>query len=152
MGDCCTPPKDVSTLTTGKHPSKMVCTACGEMARSVEWSTLLHQLKHPLPMNFLEGFFYFCTQVECDVVYFGIDDTIYQQNHLRQEVGQKSKDPSRLLCYCFGISEADVRKELDETGKSPARDFVTEQIKMKRCACDIRNPSGKCCLKDFPRE
>jgi len=30
------------------------------------------------------------------------------------------------------------------------KDFVVEQTKADVCACDIRNPSGRCCLKDFP--
>ena len=151
MGNCCASSGESATPTV-KPPAKKTCTSCGEMARLVERTTLLHQLNFPQPMNLPKGPFHFCAQIACDVVYFDSHGTVYRQEHLRQEVGQKSTDPSRLLCYCFGISEADVRKELDETGKSPAKDFVTEQIKMKRCACDIRNPSGKCCLKDLPRE
>jgi hypothetical protein len=28
---------------------------------------------------------------------------------------------------------------------------VIEQTRLHNCACDVRNPSGRCCLKDFPK-
>ena len=31
------------------------------------------------------------------------------------------------------------------------KDFVIKSTKEKTCACTTRNPSGKCCLKDFPK-
>jgi hypothetical protein len=37
---------------------------------------------------------------------------------------------------------------LDNPG---TREFVVEQTKLKHCACEVQNPSGKCCLKDFPK-
>jgi len=32
------------------------------------------------------------------------------------------------------------------------RDFVVAQTRLGLCACDTRNPSGRCCLIDFPRD
>lgn len=29
---------------------------------------------------------------------------------------------------------------------------IKEKTKEQVCACDVRNPSGKCCLKDFPKD
>jgi hypothetical protein len=50
----------------------------------------------------------------------------------------------KMLCYCFSIS-------LDDYIKNPAlKDFVLEKTKAGACMCKTMNPSGKCCLKDFP--
>ena len=32
-----------------------------------------------------------------------------------------------------------------------ARAYIIRQTKRRTCACDVRNPSGQCCLKNFPR-
>ncbi len=56
-----------------------------------------------------------------------------------------------MLCYCFDIPEEDYREAMrNETGEE-IRAFVVRQTAGKRCACDIRNPSGRCCLADFQR-
>jgi hypothetical protein len=89
--------------------------------------------------------------LECDTVYFGEDGSLYRRDDLRQDVGQKSTDRDRTLCYCFDVTESTVLEELERTGKSQSKAFVMEQVKQKQCACEIRNPSGKCCLKDFPK-
>jgi len=51
-----------------------------------------------------------------------------------------------MLCYCFGVSSADFER-------NPAtRDFVMAQTKANLCSCETSNPSGRCCLKDFPKQ
>jgi len=48
------------------------------------------------------------------------------------------------VCYCFGVSRSDFRND-------PAtKDYVIAQTKAGLCSCDTSNPSGRCCLKDFP--
>ena len=49
-----------------------------------------------------------------------------------------------MLCYCFGVSRADFDRN------PGTKDFVTAQTKAGLCACETSNPSGRCCLKDFP--
>jgi hypothetical protein len=38
---------------------------------------------------------------------------------------------------------------LEETGRTMAIERVREHIAATRCACDIRNPRGACCLGDL---
>ncbi|GGI91407.1 hypothetical protein GCM10009332_30900 [Shewanella gelidii] len=59
--------------------------------------------------------------------------------------GVKSKSSEALICYCYGITRGDATNNLE------ARQFVVEEKKNEGCACKARNPSGKCCLADFPR-
>jgi hypothetical protein len=79
------------------------------------------------------------------VVYFGADDSVILQPQLRTTVGMKSSSELSLLCYCFGVSRADV------ASGNAIRDFVVAQTKLGLCSCETSNPSGRCCLKDFPR-
>jgi len=64
---------------------------------------------------------------------------------LRTRVVAKEQDGDALLCHCFGVTKADFERE------PSARDFVVEQTKAGRCSCQTSNPSGRCCLKDFPK-
>ena len=79
-----------------------------------------------------------------DVVYFGQDDTVIHTDELRTAIGQKSQDKDAAICYCFGVTKALV--SLDKNIKH----FITQQTKESLCSCETRNPSGRCCLKDFP--
>jgi len=64
---------------------------------------------------------------------------------MRTPVGVKEASADTLLCYCFGVSKQDFQTD-------PAtREFVVAQTKAGLCSCDTRNPSGRCCLKDFPK-
>ncbi|MDH5191065.1 MAG: hypothetical protein OEW89_07425 [Gammaproteobacteria bacterium] len=64
------------------------------------------------------------------------------------------KAPTRsyddILCYCYDISYGKVLGEIEELGYSTSRTYVEQQTKSGDCACKTKNPSGKCCLKDFP--
>ncbi|VAX17724.1 hypothetical protein MNBD_NITROSPINAE02-516, partial [hydrothermal vent metagenome] len=145
------PPSGCSVPGAGKPDVKGGCAACGAIARPVARQTLLFQLKHSELMTLKNTSFHFCANADCDVVYFGEDGTTYTKDHMRQKVGQKSTSPDRTICYCFDVTELDVREELANTGKSESKAFVMEQVKQKQCACEVRNPSGQCCLKDFPK-
>lgn len=114
-------------------------------------NTLLHQLHTPFNQQFGDDAFYFCASVDCDVVYFNLQGKTYEQAQLRQPVGQKSTAADRMLCYCFDIRADQVADEMTAQGHSPSKDFVTRMTKEQRCACDLRNPAGRCCLKDFPK-
>jgi hypothetical protein len=60
-------------------------------------------------------------------------------------VGAKDLSGNAPLCYCFGVSKADAIND-------PAiRDYVLTKTKRGICSCETSNPSGCCCLKDFPR-
>ena len=76
------------------------------------------------------------------MVYFGEDNSTINKSSLRTEVGIKENKPDSLICYCFGVSKkASLSQDIKE--------FVIKNTKDKVCACSTRNPSGRCCLKDF---
>lgn len=124
-----------------------ICPVNGKSYQRVDQKTLLHMVKQPWHNNIKDQAWYFCDSPDCDVVYFGPDSDYYTVADLRVPVAQKSASPNRVLCYCFDITAEDFKQKPTQT-----RDFVVQQTKAGNCACDIRNPSGRCCLKDFKDE
>jgi hypothetical protein len=89
--------------------------------------------------------YFFCDDPACEVVYFGDDGSTILKSQLRTQIGLKEMSGDELLCYCFGVTKQDFQS-------NPAtRDFVVAQTKAGQCSCDTSNPTGRCCLKDFPK-
>jgi hypothetical protein len=66
-------------------------------------------------------------------------------------VGVKEIEDPLSVCYCFGFTRQDIWDEICDTGKSTVAKRITAEIEAGRCACEVRNPSGKCCLGDITR-
>jgi hypothetical protein len=90
----------------------------------------------------------FCPDPACDVVYFTEHGETYSTADVRVPVWQKDAAGARMLCYCFGEDEAGIRDEIHATGASQAVARIREHIEKGRCACEVRNPRGTCCLGD----
>lgn len=139
MSQCCT-----SSDTKNSYPRKHRCPVNGEPYSSVSTTTILHHIEKPWRWYEKQQGYYFCGDPECNVVYFGQDDTVILKSELRTIVGIKEQHENALLCYCFGVS-----KQL--ASNQHIKDFVVKSTKEQACACSTRNPSGKCCLSDFPK-
>lgn len=126
--------------------NKAICPVNGKSYSGVSIKTILHHVKKPWQLNVPNQSYYFCNDPNCDVVYFGEDNFTLGRNDLRIEVGQKSHDPNRTICYCFDVTKSDLSS--DKT-REQSKSFVLKQTKNSTCDCEIRNPSGKCCLKYF---
>jgi hypothetical protein len=94
------------------------------------------------------GAHWFCADAGCDVVYFAAEGAQFATMDLRVAVWQKLPFGRRMVCYCFGESEASIREEVEVTGRSSAVTRIREHIAAGRCACEVRNPRGACCLGD----
>lgn len=153
MGNCCSSGSKQSSADAyaTEIPGTAHCPADGRSCRRVELRTVLHHLKRPHANPPTTQGYYFCDNQECDVVYFGQDGSVITRNDVRSEVGQKSRNPDRIVCYCFDITEEEVLGEMAHQSSRPVKEFVIEQTRLHNCACDVRNPSGRCCLKDFPK-
>jgi len=90
----------------------------------------------------------FCADPRCDVVYFANHESRFSTADVRVPVWQKLPPGIRLVCYCFGESEASISAEVQLTGRSLAVQRIREHITAGRCACEVRNPRGACCLAD----
>jgi len=139
MADCCAREQD-----TKKAPQKMLCIECGSKGTKVALKTLLHHLKSAWELQLKSAQYYFCESPDCDVVYFSEEQIFYIWD-CRTRVGIKSHSDSATVCYCFGV----FRQAAADQPEIKA--YVTEQTKLKNCSCETSNPSGRCCLKDFPK-
>jgi hypothetical protein len=48
-----------------------------------------------------------------------------------------------LICYCFGYSEDDIRRDFHENGKSTIMEKIQMEKKFGNCQCATMNPKGK---------
>lgn len=107
--------------------------------------TILHHLKQPELWQERGRRYFFCDDPGCDVVYFGDDGSVILKSQLRTTVGVKEAGDDSPLCYCFDITRAAALAD-------PAlKDSVVEKTRQGLCSCETSNPSGRCCLKDFPK-
>ncbi len=147
MSSCCSNTKiDLEPEKVSEKPitssSSENCPACIRQGRLVSIKTLYHHLKQPWQLGNDSEPFYFCENTTCQVVYFSKTKQILN-SELRHSVSKFKEE--KTLCYCFNISVADYLE-------TPCLlDFVVEKTKAKDCACDVQNPSGRCCLKDFKK-
>lgn len=139
MANCCSSPDCKTT-----HPNKHRCPANGVEYGEVSERTIAHHIKQSWLWDSKGQRYFFCDDPDCDVVYFGADDSVILKSQLRTTVGLKESSDDTLLCYCFGVTKANA---LSQTG---IRDFIVQQTKLGLCSCETSNPSGRCCLKNFP--
>ncbi len=140
MADCCS-----SSEGKTAHISKHRCPANGIEHAEVSSRTIAHHIKHPWQWQDKGRRYFFCDDPDCDVAYFADDDSVILKSQLRTKVGVKEAGDDAMLCYCYGVTRGDA---LSNPG---IRDFIVAETGQRRCACDTSNPSGRCCLKDFPR-
>lgn len=141
MSDCCS-----SSACDSARPNRGRCPGNGLECPEVSARTIVHHLKEPWAWAPSAGRYYYCGAPDCEVAYFGDDGSVIPKSRLRTRIGAKAEGERDLLCYCFGVSCADFERD-------PAtRDFVVAQTRIGACSCETSNPSGRCCLKDFPGE
>lgn len=145
---CCNSKKTCEQTNTDTKliPKKLNCPVNGKPYMQVEPKTISHHLKKTWEWHSAKQGYYFCSDPECDVVYFAEDGSVIKTSELRTTVGVKELKPESLICYCYGVTLNDAQS--DKTIK----EFVIQKTKMDECSCDTRNPSGRCCLKDFPKQ
>ncbi len=84
----------------------------------------------------------------CPTTYYRADgQQVFTENELREPVYQKHPDDPRcVICYCFGHTVDDIQAELGQGSASTIVQRIQAGIQAGQCACDIRNPQGRCCL------
>ncbi len=117
MSDCCPTSNtetNSETNSKNKHPKKHTCPVNGKQYSEVSSTTILHHLNAPWNWAAKPQGYYFCTDPDCDVVYFGEDDSLILKSELRTKVGLKEKNGDALVCYCFGVSKTDAANERNQ--------------------------------------
>jgi hypothetical protein len=95
------------------------------------------------------GAYRFCADPACDVVYFdNAAGSVFRKPDLRTRVGLKERADPIPVCYCFDVTEADLRREIAATGDTAVPAMIASEVQAGHCACEVRNPRGTCCLGD----
>ncbi len=121
------------------------CPASRAVGQPVKWITVVALSRVPIPSR-QEVFL--CRDPDCEVVYFGNQGLELRQPDLHTVPGFKEADGG-LVCYCFRRTRMEVEEEARTLLASPTLEFVRTKVQEKSCACEIRNPTGKCCLRDI---
>ncbi|SRR5258707_11334108 len=147
MSDCCS-----MNTKSGTAPSVMVCPVNGACSKQVDVLTV-KSLVRRLPLGMLNTQYYFCDASDCEVVYFALDAQAprFRREDLAVRVGAKETADPIPICYCFGFTRQDIWDEIRRTGKSTVGQRITAEVRAGNCACEVKNPSGKCCLGDVAR-
>ena len=148
---CSTTVANPHSCCTLQPEGKKECPRCHNKAKGVLEKTLnaLLTQKTKESFNSLEGFCY-CKTPSCDVIYFR-DDTLLYQKDLKVSVGIKEGAKPANLCYCFEWTKEKIEEEIRRYGKTRALDDIKEKMKDTGCSCEIKNPSGSCCLGDIKK-
>lgn len=138
MSDCC-------PVESRTHTGPARCADCDQPGREVDPFTVKALLRPEALARLSAPVHRFCPTASCPVVYFG-EGEAFDREDVAVPVFQKEPAGDRTVCYCFAITEADLRREIVETGRSTAAQRITAHVKAGRCACEIKNPQGSCCL------
>lgn len=142
MSECC----DSSECATQKSG---VCPVCGEKGKGVDRITPENLLAAKQAVRLKEIDYYFCPTHSCEVVYFSQEGAQYfTKKDVKTRVGLKETDDPIPVCYCFDFTRDKIFDEIRQTGTSNASTYITEKVQAGECACEIKNPSGRCCLGD----
>jgi Zinc binding domain len=136
MSDCC--------ASNNPKSATLVCPRCATVCKPVGMRTLYHQVRFPENQQLVSRSYYFCPSKGCPTAYFStLGNNIPKQQLTTYQDIQNDK-----LCYCFDIDTTDYLTAFNNNAET-IKNFVIERTKSDECACEIRNPSGQCCLSKF---
>lgn len=138
---CCPPNPDTDIA--------LFCHRCGARGHRVDRLTVSALLTEAAMKRITSADYGFCASVECPTVYFQAGGQAFVESDIRVPVWQKQPPGERMICYCFGENEREIRLEIEDRGQSDVERRVREYIAAGLCACEVRNPRGNCCLADI---
>jgi hypothetical protein len=142
MSSCCETSN--SALATAPAP----CPQSGTKGLAVDLLTVKALLCERALATVREGPYRFCGDPMCAVVYFDSAGQVFTTTDLRVPVWQKHPAGGRMICYCFNENETSMTEEYAQIGRCDATSRIRNHIAAGRCACEVRNPRGACCLGD----
>lgn len=89
--------------------------------------------------------FRLCSDSQCEAVYYGSAGSILGIEDVK-ELPHSKKEARGMLCFCFQFRRQDLESEIKQWGDTKIPEEITSQIKAGNCACEVRNPTGRCCL------
>jgi len=142
MVGCCTPAKDADCSLPQNKPG--FCPDCNAKGTPVPTLTVKSLVRDHTSVPAVSKFS-FCRTPGCKTVYFSAR-AIFQKSDLKVRVGVKEQLDPIPVCYCFDYTRAHIRREIERFGKSGIPERIKAEVQAGFCACEVKNPAGKCCL------
>ncbi len=136
---CCSP--------SAAKNAPSACPISASPGKPVEWLTVAALTAGRIPAR---QDFWLCRDPVCEVVYFGSGGALLTGRHLTVMPGFKNGGDG-LVCYCFQHRRSDIARDLAETGSTGILQAIKDEVRAGNCACEVRNPSGKCCLGEVQK-
>ncbi|CAG1009697.1 MAG: hypothetical protein OIN86_11215 [Candidatus Methanoperedens sp.] len=127
-----------------------ICKECNGKGKPAREITIESLVKEP-QLEAIESpdGFYYCETPTCGVVYFNNERQVYlHKEDVKVRVGIKETESPISICYCFGWTQERIFEQIKQQGNSTAVKEISAKIKSGECECEIKNPSGRCCLGD----
>ena len=147
MSDCCETTKGGTCSLPTTEPG--VCPSCGKKGKPVAVLTVKSLVRDHTRVP-ASASFSFCRTVDCEVVYFS-DQAVFTKPDVKVRIGIKETVDPIALCYCFDYSREDIRRDIEAAGKTSVLEGIKAEVQHGFCACEVKNPSGACCLGDVTR-
>lgn len=145
--NCCStangPAKSISTGNSA------LCPVCGAKGKPVSVLTVKSLVRDHAKVQATASFL-FCRAPNCEVVYFA-GQTVFRKPDLKVRVGIKETAAPIPVCYCFEYNQQDIRDDMETAGGASIVEKIKAEIQGGFCACEVKNPSGSCCLGDVTR-
>lgn len=125
-------------------PQDEACPHCEGSLLPVPWRTVAALTTGPLPPR---QEFHLCREPACPAVYVGSRGTVLGVETLRIRPGFKTGGEG-WVCYCFNYRRQDFERERARGEKGQILAAIGSRVGRGDCACDVRNPSGRCCLPE----
>ncbi len=124
-----------------------VCPTNGKKGQSVNVKTLHHLIKPERRSEIKTTGYFFCKTHDCDTVYYHpASGQCFDKSDLTVRIGLKETEDPVWVCYCFDLSKKMIAEEMKRRGQSISGNRIREEVAADNCECEIKNPSGRCCL------
>src|SRR5215471_16136402 len=147
MSECCSVMAEAPCAVSRREVT--VCPGCSTKAKPIATITVKSLVRDHMQVS-AEDTFWLCRAPSCDVVYFS-DNGIFRKSDLKVRVGFKEQEDPIPLCYCFDYTRSDITRDLSLNGEADIPKKVKAEVHRGFCACEVKNPSGACCLGDLNR-
>ena len=118
------------------------CPSCKKVGSKVGNNTILQHVKDISKIG--KGTYYYCHTCGCDVVYYSKEE-IFNTHMINKEIGFKDKSShDATICFCYNYLK-------DEMLEPALEGKINIRMNNYGSRCDLRNPSGQCCLKDIKK-
>jgi hypothetical protein len=121
------------------EPTAARCPSCGIIGAEIPRRTVAAVSSVPLPAHQVLRL---CRTRDCPLVYYGEAGARIAATSLALLPAFKGGD---VLCFCFLH-----RLSAAGNGQHAALlEAIARRVRAGDCACDLRNPTGKCCLPEL---